>query len=127
MKPLRASGASASNQRGRLSSPVQRRLTNTEIDDLAAQYCAGSTIQTLAREFGLHRTTVMDHLERLGIARRTPRKLTDPDVIDAAKRYASGSTLAEIADQLGVALSTLTRELRQASITIRPRGRPATG
>jgi len=109
---------------GRLSNPVQRRLTDTEIDDLVARYEAGSTIEILASKFGVHRTTVMDHLRRRAVPRRTPRKLTDQMVADAAHRYSSGETLAGVAEQLGIAPSTITRELRLAGIPIRRRGRP---
>ena len=112
------------NLRGRLSNPVQRRLTETDLDDLVAVYQAGSTIDEIAERFGLHRTTVMELLERRGVPRRTPRKLSDRSVAEAARRYDSGETLAEIADRLGVAPSTLTRELRLAGVPIRPRGRP---
>jgi len=56
---------------GRLSNPVQRRLTDTDIDDLAARYQAGATIETLARKFGVHHTTDMDHLKRLDVAPST--------------------------------------------------------
>ena len=75
---------------GQLSNPVQRRLTDTGIDDLVARYEAGSTIETLAHQFGVHRTTVMTHLDPHGIPRRAPRKLTDQMVTAAAQRYASG-------------------------------------
>jgi hypothetical protein len=118
--------SSPSEEKGRLSNPAQRRLTGTGIDDLVARYQAGSTIEMLANRFGIHRTTVMAHLERRGIPRRSARKLTDEMVAGAAHRYTSGETLAEIAEQLGVAPSTLKRELRLAGIPIRRRGRPAT-
>ena len=116
--------SSASEEKGRLSNPVQRRLTDTEIDDLVARYEARSTIEILASKFGVHRTTVMDHLRRRAVPRRTPRKLTDQMVADAAHRYSSGETLAGVAEQLGIAPSTITRELRLAGIPIRRRGRP---
>ena len=122
--PLTDSGEGASDQRGRLSNPAQRRLTDAEIGDLVARYEAGSTIEMLASTFGIHRTTVMTHLGRRGIPHRTPRKLTAVMVAGAAHRYASGETLAEIAANLGIAPSTLTRELQLAGITIRRRIRP---
>jgi AraC-like DNA-binding protein len=95
--PEHGSGDGASEQRGRLSNPVQRRLSDTEIDDLVAQYEA---------------------------PRRSPRKLTNPMVDQAAHRYSSGETLAEIAAHFNVSPSTLTRELRLAGIPIKRRGRP---
>ena len=73
----------------------------------------------------VHRTTVMDHLERRHVTRRTPRKLTDDLVNLAARRYLDGATLADIARHVRVSPSTLTRQLRLAGIPIRRRGRPA--
>ena len=109
--------------KGQLSNPVQRRLADAVIDDLVTRYEAGSTIEVLASTFGIHRTTVMAHLERPGVPRRGPRKLTDEMVAEAAHRCTSGETLAEIATKLGIAPSTLTRELQLAGIAIRRRGR----
>ena len=92
---------------------------------MVSQYQAGATIDVLAEKLELHRTTVMDHLERRGVPRRSPRKLTDEMVAGAAHRYTSGETLAEIAANLRIAPSTLTRELQLAGVAIRRRGRPA--
>jgi len=110
--------------KGQLSNPLQRRLTDSDIDVLVAAYQAGSTIDMLEREFGVHRTTVMAHLERRRVRRRSLRKLDDQMVTAAAHRYANGQTLAEIAATFDIAPSTLTREFRLAGITIRRRGRP---
>jgi len=110
---------------GQLSNPVQRRLTDTDIDDLVSVYEAGSTIEAVALEFGVHRTTVMTNLERRGVPRRTTRRLSDHMVTEAARLYSSGETLAEIAEHLGIAPSTLTRELRLAGTPIRRPGRQA--
>jgi predicted DNA binding protein len=119
--------SSASQVKGRLSNPVQRRLTDSDIDALVGAYQAGSTIEMLANTFGVHRTTAIAHLERRGISRRSPRKLTDEMVTGAEQRYTGGETLAEIAASLGIAPSTLTRELQLAGVTIRRRGRPPSG
>jgi AraC-like DNA-binding protein len=123
-RPRHGPRSSPSEEKGRLSNPVQRRITDAEIDDLVTRYETGSTIKELAREFGIHRTTVMGHLERRAIPRRSPRKLTNQIVGQSAHRYSSGETLAEIAEHLNVAPSTLTRELRLAGIPIKRRGRP---
>lgn len=46
--------------------PKQRqvRLTKPEIDELVKARATGTTINALAAQFGIHRTTVMDHLKR---------------------------------------------------------------
>lgn len=97
-----------------------------EVDQLVAQYEGGSTVDTLAQEFAIHRTTLMAHLHRRGGTRPTPRKLTQQMVTEAERRYTGGETLAEIAAALGVSSSTVTRELRLGGTPVRRRGRPPT-
>jgi hypothetical protein len=57
-------------EKGRLSNPVQRRLSAHEIDGLARLYREGATIDALVRRYGVHRTTVIAHLDRRGVPRR---------------------------------------------------------
>ncbi len=69
---------------GRLSNPVQRRLSSTEIDRLAQAYADGISNDALARLYDVHRTTVMAHLELRGVPRRVNRReLSDHDVSEA--------------------------------------------
>ena len=117
-------GASAAerDQRGRLSNPVQRRLTEAEVDDLVARYVAGSAIDELARAFEVNRTTVISHLDRRDVPRRrVVRKMTDATVAQAARRYDQGLSLVAVAEEFGVHARTLARELRRAGAEIRPR------
>ena len=55
------------------SQPVRhkqcRRLTEAQIEELAAQYRNGLTVYELAGVFGIHRTTVGIILRRHGVAR----------------------------------------------------------
>ena len=85
-------------------------------------YLAGWSIDSLAAEFDVHRTTVMDHLERRGIERRrVVRKMTDRSVHQAARRYATGEPLKVVALKVGVDVRTLAREFDRAGIATRPR------
>lgn len=82
----------------RLGPPVQRRLTPSQLEAVAARYQSGRSLNDLAREFGVHHRTVADHLERLGIARRvTLPKLSAADVKGAATRYRAAESLAIVA------------------------------
>ena len=117
-------GASAAEreQRGRLSNPVQRRLTEADVDGLVARYIAGSAINELARLFNVNRTTVISHLDRRDIPRRrVVRKMTDRTVAEAASRYGQGLSLEVVAEEFGVHARTLAREFRRADVAIRPR------
>ena len=115
-------GAGPQEEKGRLSSPVQRRLAKAEIEQLIRLHREGASINALARQYEVHRTTVIHHLDRAGIARRrVVRKMTDPSVALAAARYEQGASLALVASEFGVHQRTLARELRRAGASIRPR------
>ena len=123
--PKRASGPSVDvvpEERGRLSNPVQRRLTGAQIAQLIDLYQEGASIDALARRYEVHRTTVIHHLDQAGIARRrVVRKMNDELVVLAAARYEHGASLAVVASEFGVHQRTLARELRRAGASIRPR------
>jgi hypothetical protein len=79
---------------------AQRRLDAEEITELVAAYKAGRSIRDLATVFGIHRTTVGDHLSRQGVARR--HNPLGPEELDLATRlYADGWSPAKIADHVG--------------------------
>ena len=102
--------------------PVQRRLTPSEVAAAAAEYQHGRSLDDLAREFGVHRRTVADHLDRLGIARRVNLpKLTPTDIERAVSQYQAGDSLATVGKTLNVDASTVKRALKRAGAAIRPR------
>ena len=85
-------------------------------------YGEGASIDGLARRYGIHRTTVIHHLDQVDIARRrVVRKMTDETVTRAAARYREGASLAIAAAEFGVHTRTLAREFRRAGVAIRPR------
>jgi transposase-like protein len=107
---------------GRLSNPVQRRLSEAGIGELCHLYCEGASIDALARQHKVNRTTIITHLDRAGIERRrVARKMTDDSVARAATRYGQGASLAVVAQEFDVHARTLAREFRQAGVSIRPR------
>src|SRR5665213_1920064 len=102
--------------------PLQRRLTPSEIEAATAAYQHGRSLDDLAREFGVHRRTVADHLERLGVARRVNLpKLTPTDIERAVSQYQAGDSLATVGRILNVDASTVQRALKRAGVAIRPR------
>lgn len=109
-------------QRGRLSNPVQRRLSAADIGELCHLYSEGRSIDSLARQYEVNRTTIITHLDRAGIERRrVARKMSDESVARAAKRYSEGAPLAVVANEFDVHARTLAGEFRQAGVSIRPR------
>lgn len=109
-------------QEGRLSNPVQRRLTEHDVDEIVSAYRDGSSIDSLAAQLGVHRTTIIHHLDRRGIERRkVVRKMTDDFVRQAARRYESGGSLKAVASQFDIDARTLAREFQRAGVPVRPR------
>lgn len=109
-------------EEGRLSNPVQRRLSELDIDALVQDYLAGSSIDSLAARLSVNRTTIISHLDRRDIERRrVVRKMTDQSVRQAARHYDAGASLTAVASLVGVDTRTLAREFRRAGVDIRPR------
>ena len=79
--------AVSDEETGQLSNPrrpVQRRLSNLEIDELVDEYHTGRTLADLASVLGIHRRTAAAHLQARGIERRVNRrKMTDDDAFEA--------------------------------------------
>lgn len=115
------------DKRRESAEPVERqrqvRLTVAQVDELAAAYQAGSSVRELVERFGVHRTTVLDHLKRRGVPRRPAvRKLTDEQVQEAAEFYRVGNSLVTTGKKFGVDGATVAREFERAGVTTR-RGR----
>jgi hypothetical protein len=101
---------------------VQRRLSDHEVDEFVIAYLGGSSIDALAEQLHVNRTTIICHLDRRGIERRkSVRKMTDRLVRQSAKRYESGDSPTVVAARFGLDARTLARELRRAKVQIRPR------
>lgn len=99
---------------------AQRRVTPAEVDALTMLYRDGATIEALATMFGLHRTTVMEHLDRENVERRR-RGLDNDEIARAAELYAAGDSLATVGKTLGVDGATIRRAVLAAGAAIRPR------
>lgn len=51
----------------------QVRLSEVDIIKLVDDYRSGLTVIELSRRYGIHRTTVMDHLRRRGVPKQGPK------------------------------------------------------
>jgi AraC-like DNA-binding protein len=113
----RGSAAKLPEEKGRLSNPVQRRLSDADIDDLVRSHREGVPIDSLGRRFGVHRTTLLHHLDRRGVPRPpNTRKMTDRSVRQAETRYRKSESLKAVASRFGVDPRTLAREFSKAEI-----------
>lgn len=90
--------------------------------DLASDYQGGLPVSQLVRKYAVHRTTVLEHLEREGVTRRkSVRKLTDEQVQAAAEMYSNGASLLRVGQSFGVDAATVRREFDIAGVVVRPR------
>lgn len=79
---------------------------------MAEEYRAGDTVPMLVERYGVHRTTILGHLERMGVPRRAQkRKLTDAQVKEAKRLYRLGLSYAELGRKFGVSGDTVKKEL----------------
>jgi predicted NUDIX family NTP pyrophosphohydrolase len=121
---LVGSAHDGSTKRAESIRPKQRqrqvRLPDHEVAQLVADYQAGVTVQQLSRFYAIHRTTVLEHLESRGVARRqNVRKLTDGDVKIAAQLYETGVSLATVGKAFNVDSATIRREFARSGIPAR--------
>ena len=109
-------------EKARPSSPAQRRLSVTAVVNLVEAYQAGATIDQLAVDFGIHRTTVTGHLDRHGVSRHSEQTAWDDEILtQAAELYATGLSLADVAHQFGIDAQTVANRFRRAGVPVRPR------
>jgi hypothetical protein len=102
---------------------VVAALPTSEVTSLVDGYRAGATAKDLAIEFGVHRTTVTQHLQRNGVPLRR-RGLDDPQIDQAVHLYRQGWSLARIGTSLSVDAHTVRTALRARGVQMRDtRGR----
>lgn len=74
-------------------------------------YQLGKTINAVAREFKLHRTTVVASLGRHEISIR-PRHMTDADVTEARKLRGTGLSYEQVGRRIGFCAQTVANRLK---------------
>jgi hypothetical protein len=72
---------------------MQVRLTDDQVELMAAGYLGGLTLNELASAFGADRRTLAGWLEQRGVPRRG-RRLTPTDIDEATRLYLDGWSLA---------------------------------
>ena len=101
-----------------LNGPIrqrQRRLTETQTVELAAEYEAGATVYELATEFGCNRLTVAERLKKSGISMRG-QSPTSEEIDAMGKLHASGLSNAEISKQIGFCANTVRKCLGDPNV-----------
>ncbi len=98
---------------------AQRKLDESEVSALIGLHAGGRSLDELASEFGVHRTTIMNQLDRAGVERKSG---TVERHLDEARRlYESGWSLAHVGAHLGVSGDTVRLAFRAHGIDVRRR------
>ncbi|WP_203338768.1 helix-turn-helix domain-containing protein [Nocardioides limicola] len=118
---LRGEAATVTSHPQRLESGETRQrqihLPPARQQQLVDHYKAGATQRELAREYGIHRTTVSSILDRHGAERRCG---LHPDLVDeAVMRYEEGQSLATIGRALGADPGTVKARLVERGVAMR--------
>lgn len=106
----------------------QRRPKPVEVDDLVAMYESGMSVNELASQVKIHRTTVMADLRRRGVqTRRNWRELNEEQVLHVIELYESGLSLIELGSRFGVNAETVRQMLIGHGVPRRSPGRTRVG
>lgn len=97
---------------------TQRHLDHEGQAKVAAAYQEGKTMNEVARQFGLHRTTVRAILDRARVTVR-PREMTAAQVNLAIKLYADGLSLQTVGERLGFNAQTIANRLQDQGVRMR--------
>jgi DNA invertase Pin-like site-specific DNA recombinase len=97
---------------------VFRRLEPAKVVELIRAYSEGVPVNDLAAQFNLHRSTVLEHLNRAAPKRRNPA-MDQAQVEEAARLYRGGKSLRDVGIHFGVHASTVSRNLTGTGVTMR--------
>ncbi|AGJ77173.1 hypothetical protein B6N38_05940 [Cutibacterium avidum] len=94
---------------------AQTFLTPSEVDQLVADYEAGSGVQELAEKYGIHRATVFAHLQRREVPRRRPG-LKEQEQAEAVRLSRGGMSMRAIGRRMGVDRKAVRVALVEAGV-----------
>lgn len=105
------------NRNARSVRPRVQSLSPSAIDELVRAYQGGDSVYALGQRYGIHRTTVSEHLKRAGVPTRgvKTRTLSPEQVAEAARLRAERMSLARIATAIGTTEYAVRRELGEGS------------
>jgi transposase len=99
---------------------AQRRLSSEQVNLLIRAYEGGINSSELAVQFGVHRRTVIEHLNRHGVAKRGERrKLTDTQLVEAQALYDQGWSTVKIGHHFTVNHNTVWQARKRAGVELR--------
>lgn len=113
--------ASGETRKGRGNTKLKRFDLEQE-KRICARYEGGETSTSLAQEFGVDPTTVMNILRRHGKRSRDRNLFTAEQKAEICRLYQEGESNIRLAKQFGCSASTITTILKQGKAQLRPHG-----
>jgi hypothetical protein len=100
------------------ASPRPKKLSSSTVSRLILDYSEGIPIHELAKNYGVHRTTISGHLDRAGVSKRS-RSMSEAQIDEAVQDYAAGQSPEKIGNRLGFDSTTVLKELRLRGVKMR--------
>lgn len=94
-------------------------LTTEQTDKLIAEYRAGTSVNEIANQLGVHRSTVLNTLDRTGVERRWGK--IDRHIEEAQTLYESGFSMKTVGEHFGVSMDAVRTAFLKHGVPIRPR------
>lgn len=94
------------------------RLDEDQVSQLVREYLGGDLVSTLAARYGVHRTTVTEHLRRRNIPMRAKGMLPS-EAEESILLYEEGYSLASIGRHFGVTANTVRNTLIRSGMRLR--------
>lgn len=110
-----------SDLRGQTVHAIEKAVTlldEDQISQLVREYLDGDLISTLAARYGVHRTTVTEHLRRRNIPMRAKGMLPS-EAEESILLYEEGYSLASIGRHFGVTGNTVKNVLLKSGTRLR--------
>lgn len=99
---------------------IRRRLSPEKLQQLLADYRAGTSANELAQRYDLSRATIRVLLRESGVPRRY-QAMPEAEADQVVALYVGGSTIAEVAAMLGRPCSTVQTALTRRRVPMRRR------
>lgn len=94
--------------------PTKNKLTGPKVNAILARYAKGESANSLAKEYGVYRTTVLYHARKRGVSKGTARgwfRKIDPDHL--SELLGRSTHKREIAARCGVSLRAVYKAIRR--------------
>lgn len=95
------------------------RLNSAVKAEIIAAYKAGESSTSLAKRFGVSKTTILSALQASGTKLRN-QPMTEADIAKARQRYEAGHALSELADTMPFSQEAIRKALISVGTKLRP-------